>query len=201
MWTAKTFYSGEITGWAVFKENIHDLPAQVVDPSYFRGNVILQQVLGEGNSRELEIYHVTFKGGATTTVHYHETDQVLIATKGYGIVGIINSDSISNFDIKDVETVVMSKDGDIVRIPAFKMHFHGAASKEEFSHIAIRQMYYLDDSTRKLRRAENKWETDIMLEKHGDLDSSSRREIADRIGRIIQDVIYDKEVAKATKTD
>ena len=62
-------------------------------------------------------------------------------------------------------------------------------------------MYYLDDSTRKLRRAENKWETDIMLEKHGDLDSSSRREIADRIGRIIQDVIYDKEVAKTTKTN
>ena len=201
MWTAKTFYSGEITGWAVFKENIHDLPVQVVDPSYFRGNVILQQVLGEGNSRELEIYHVTFKGGATTTVHYHETDQVLIATKGYGIVGIINSESISNFDIKDIETVAMSKDGDIVRIPAFKMHFHGAASREEFSHIAIRQMYFLDDSTKKLRRAQNKWETDIMLEKHGDLDSSSRREIADRIGRIIQDVIYDKEVAKTTKTN
>ena len=95
----------------------------------------------------------------------------------------------------------MSKEGDIVRIPAFKMHFHGAASKEEFSHIAIRQMYFLDDSTKKPRRAENKWETDIILEKYGDLDSSSRREIADRIGKIIQDVIYDKEVAKATKTN
>lgn len=184
----------------MFKENIYYSPAKRVDPSYFRGNVILQQVLGEENSKELEIYHVTFENGATTTVHYHETDQVLIATKGYGIVGIINSDSISNFGIEDIETVTMSREGDIVRIPAFKMHFHGAASKEEFSHIAIRQMYFLDDSTKKLRRAENKWETDIILEKNGDLDSSSRNEIADKIGRIIQDLIYNKEVAKATKS-
>jgi quercetin dioxygenase-like cupin family protein len=195
--TTKTFYSGGITWWAVFKENIYNSPVKKVDPSYFRGNVILQQVLGDDNSKELEIYHVFFKDGATTTVHYHETDQVLISTKGRGIVGIINSDSIANFEIEDVETVPMNKEGDVVQIPAFKMHFHGAASREEFSHIAIRQMYFLDNSTKKIRRAENKWESDIILEKMGNLDSSSRRETADKIERIIQDVIYDNEVTKA----
>ena len=55
----------------MFKENIYDLPVKAVDPSYFRGNVILQQVLGEGNSKELEIYNVTFKGLDTTPGIYH----------------------------------------------------------------------------------------------------------------------------------
>jgi quercetin dioxygenase-like cupin family protein len=180
----------------VFKQNIYNSPVKKVDPSYFRGNVILQQVLGDENSNELEIYHVFFKNGATTTVHYHETDQVLIATKGRGVVGIINSDSIADFKVGDIETIPMNKEGDVVQIPAFKMHFHGAASKEEFSHIAIRQMYLFDNSTKKMRRSENKWESDIILEKKRDLDSSSRREIADKIGRIIGDVIYNNEGSK-----
>ena len=199
MSTTKTFYSGGFTWWAVFKENIYNSPEKKVDPSYFRGKVILQQVLSDENSRELEIYHVIFKDGATTTVHYHETDQVLIATKGRGIVGIINSDSISDFGIEDIETVPMNKEGDVVQIPAFRLHFHGAASMEEFSHIAIRQMYFLDNSTKKIRRAENKWESDIILEKKGDLDSSSRRKISDKIGKIIQSVIHNNEVAKTSR--
>lgn len=199
MLTAKTFYLSGITWWPVFKQNIHNSQVKKVDPSYFRGNVILQQVLGDENSRELEIYHVFFKNGAITTVHYHETDQVLIATKGRGIVGIINSDSISDFGIEDIETVPMNKEGDVVQIPAFKMHFHGGASKEEFSHIAIRQMYFFDNSTKKIRRAENKWENDIILEKKGNLDSSSRREISDKIGKTIQSVVHNNEVAKTSK--
>jgi mannose-6-phosphate isomerase-like protein (cupin superfamily) len=199
MLTAKTFYLSGITWWPVFKQNIHEAPVKKVDPSYFRGNVILQQVLGDENSRELEIYHVFFKNGAMTTVHYHETDQVLIATKGRGIVGIINSDSITDFGIEDIETVPMNTEGDVVQIPAFKMHFHGGASKEDFSHIAIRQMYFFDNSTKKVRRAENKWENDIILEKKGDLDSSSRREISDKIGKTIQSVVHNNEVAKTSE--
>lgn len=181
----------------MLKKNIYNSPVKNVDPSYFRGNVVLHQVLDDRNSRELEIYHVHFKNGAITTVHYHETDQVLIATKGRGIVGLINSDSISNFEIKDIETVSMNKNGDVVHIPAFKMHFHGAASKQDFSHLAIRQMCFFDSSAKKIRRAENKWESEIILEKEGNLDSSSRGEIADKIRGIIQDAINNSEVTKA----
>ena len=129
--------------------------------------MILQQILGEENSEDPRFITYLLKR-ATTTVHYHETDQVLIATKGCGIAGIINADSIANFEIDDIETVPLNKEGDVVQIPAFKMHFHGGASKEEFSHIAIRQMYFFDNSTKKIRRAENKWENDIILEKFGD---------------------------------
>jgi hypothetical protein len=195
--TAKTFYSGRITWWAVFYQNIYNSPVKKVDQSYFRGNVILQQILGEENSKELEIYHVSFKNGATTTVHYHETDQVLIATKGCGIAGIINADSIANFEIDDIETVPLNKEGDVVQIPALKCT--SRAAKEEFSHIAIRQMYFLDNSTNKIRRAENKWESDIILEENGDLDPSSRHEIADKIERTLQNVITNNEETKASK--
>ncbi|HZD36166.1 MAG TPA: cupin domain-containing protein [Nitrososphaeraceae archaeon] len=181
----------------MFEKNIYNSPVKKVDPSYFRGKVILQRVLDDRNSRELEIYHVYFKNGAITTVHYHETDQVLIATKGRGIVGIINSDSIANFEIKDIETVKMNKNGDVVHIPAFKMHFHGAASKQDFSHLAIRQMYFFDSSTKKIRRAENKWESEIILEKVRNPDPSYRGKIADKIRGIIQNAIYDSEVTKA----
>lgn len=189
--------TGEITSWVVFKMNIYNSPVKKVDPSYFRGNAILQQVLGDENLRELEIYHVFFRNGATTTVHYHETDQVLIATKGRGIVGVINSDSIANLEIEDIETFTMNKNGDVVHIPAFKMHFHGAASEQEFSHLAIRQMYFFDNSAKRLRRAENKWEREIILEKEGNLESSYRHKIADKIGGIIQDAISNSEVTKA----
>ena len=74
MLTTKTIYSGRITWWAVFKQNFYNSPVKKVDQSYFRGEVVLQQVLGDENSKELEIYHVSFKNGATTTVHYHETE-------------------------------------------------------------------------------------------------------------------------------
>jgi quercetin dioxygenase-like cupin family protein len=174
---------------AVLKQNIYDSPEKKVDPSYFRGKVILQQILGEETSRELEIYHVAFKDGATTTLHYHETDQVLIGTKGRGIVGIIKGDSITDFEIDDIDTVPMDNPGDTVHIPAFRKHFHGAIPNEDFSHIAIRQMYFFDESTKRTRRAENKWENDLIFEKTGHHDSSLRNEIADKIGQSIQKVI------------
>ena len=60
-------------------------------------------------------------------------------------------------------------------------------------------MYFFDNSTKKIRRAENKWENDIILEKFGDLDSSSRREISDKIGLKIENAIRNNEVSKASK--
>lgn len=177
---------------AVFKQNVYNSPEKEVDPSYFRGKVILQQILGEQHSKELEIYHVTFKDGATTTLHYHETDQALIATKGKGIVGTIKGNSITDFEIDDIDTVPMNNEGDTVHIPAFRRHFHGAIPSEDFSHIAIRQMYFFDESTKRVRRAENKWENDLILEKIGHHDSSLGREIAAKIGQKILKVVPPK---------
>jgi quercetin dioxygenase-like cupin family protein len=61
------------------RENIHNTKEVKVNQNYFTGSVILREVLGEKNSPEQEMYHVTFQNGALTTLHNHESDQILIA--------------------------------------------------------------------------------------------------------------------------
>jgi quercetin dioxygenase-like cupin family protein len=39
--------------------------------------------------RELKAYFVTFHDGARTRLHYHESDQILIAIDGTGFVEIV----------------------------------------------------------------------------------------------------------------
>lgn len=184
----------------MFKQNINYSPEFKVDPTYFRGNVILQKVLGEDTTRELEIYHVFFRDGAITTLHYHETDQVLIATKGNGIVGTIDTkSSIEDFETDEIKTVPMNDEGDIVHIPAFKIHFHGAIPKKDFSHVAIRQMHIFDSSTKKIRRSENKWENDLISENIGKHDFSLRDAIAKKIEDKIKMAIQ-RDVEKANSS-
>lgn len=184
----------------VFKQNINFSPEFKVDPTYFRGKVTIQKVLGEDITGELEIFHVFFRNGAITTLHYHETDQVLIATKGKGIVGTINRKStIEDFEIDDIRTVPMNDEGDIVHIPAFNIHFHGAIPKKDFSHIAIRQMHTFDSSTKKIRRAENKWENDLILENIGKPDFSLRDAIARKIEDKIKMAIQ-RDIGKANSS-
>lgn len=45
--------------------------------NYFTGNIIIREILGEDNSAEQEMYQVTFQNGALTTLHFHESDQIL----------------------------------------------------------------------------------------------------------------------------
>ena len=84
-----TYYSLTIKEESMQKENIHIAKEKKVNELYFTGNVTLREVLGEENSAEQEMYHVTFQNGALTTIHYHESEQILIATKGKGVVGSI----------------------------------------------------------------------------------------------------------------
>jgi quercetin dioxygenase-like cupin family protein len=53
-----------------------------INENYFTGNIIISEILGEDNSAEQEMYHVTFQNGALTTLHFHGSDQILIATNG-----------------------------------------------------------------------------------------------------------------------
>ncbi len=63
------------------KYNIYTAKEKNVNSNYFTGKVIIREVIGEVDSAEQEVYHVTFYNGALTTLHYHESDQILIATK------------------------------------------------------------------------------------------------------------------------
>jgi quercetin dioxygenase-like cupin family protein len=46
----------------------------------FRGNFEIRPIFNEPDSKEQEMYHVTFKDGAMTKIHTHESEQILIAT-------------------------------------------------------------------------------------------------------------------------
>ena len=88
-------------------------------------------------SIEEKIYHVTFKNGARTKIHYHQAGQTLIPTAGKGVLVIYSTRQTgSSVKIKKTESINLAK-GDAVYIPAHKLHWHGSLGKNNFSHIAI----------------------------------------------------------------
>lgn len=175
------------------KENIHNAKEIKVNENYFTGNVIIREILGQTNSAEQEMYHVTFQSGALTTLHFHESDQILIATKGKGVVGLINGTGVTKFEINDDDIIFFENEGDTVCIPANKLHFHGAINRgENFSHIAIRKIHKVNGTAETVRRAENKWEYDLISEETGNKDPQEIKKIAADIARKLQNAISKK---------
>lgn len=138
----------------------------------FIGNFEIRRIFNESDSKEQEMYHVTFKNGAMTKIHTHESEQILIATTsssensnnhsdvGRGFVVIIEKgentagDDDPKFDIS--KTIFLDKIGDTVCIPPNILHCHGSRNKEQdFSHIAIRRSA-LDSK----QQAKTLWEYD-----------------------------------------
>jgi quercetin dioxygenase-like cupin family protein len=116
-----------------------------LEKEYAIGKVTMNKVSDRFASKdlkkELKTYFVTFYDGARTRLHYHESDQILIATEGEGFVEIVKKieethDGEYTFVIEDATDF---KDGETVIIPAGKVHWHGAkkGSIGKFSHIAV----------------------------------------------------------------
>ena len=92
----------------VQKYNIHTAKEKIVNSNYFTGKVNIREILSEENSSEQEIYHVTFYNGALTSLHYHESDQILIATKGEGVVGLVEGSSVSK-SVVDIDSITFKR--------------------------------------------------------------------------------------------
>jgi quercetin dioxygenase-like cupin family protein len=110
-----------------------------VNPVYFTGKAHLKELSSIVKSKEQKIYHVTFQNGARTKLHAHTGGQILIATKGKGSLEIYlkSGNGKSKFSIKKTDKINLLE-GDIVYIPAKKLHTHGSIHKKQvFSHIAI----------------------------------------------------------------
>ena len=104
---------------------------------YFVGHALLHDISKIIKSKEEKMYHITFKKGARTKLHYHQAGQTLIPTGGKGTLVMYTARQIdSNIKIKKTEQIDLVK-GDAVYIPARKLHWHGAVGKNNFSHIAI----------------------------------------------------------------
>ncbi len=110
----------------------------------FIGKVDLKTILDEHESKEQEMYYVSFKKGARTRLHYHLSEQILIATKGKGVVVIFEKISSSrDNELEKSEVCKFDLDGekyDTFCVPAGKLHWHGAREGKDFDHIAIRKV-------------------------------------------------------------
>jgi quercetin dioxygenase-like cupin family protein len=123
------------------KSNIGQVVPDQSMLQYFDGNVEIKKMVTDVLTKEVETFLVTFFDGARTKLHYHETDQVLIATKGKGVVVLQTG---VKMDIDTTATVKMDElhyleEGDFVCVPAFKWHWHGAADKSTFAHYQIKK--------------------------------------------------------------
>lgn len=174
------------------KDNIYSAIEKKVNEDYFTGRVTLREIFSEQVHNEQEMYHVTFHNGARTTLHYHESDQILVATSGKGVVGLIKGTKVSDFEIDEKDIIFFEEEGDTVCIPANILHFHGAISgssdKGDFSHLAIRKMY-LNNITQAVKKAKNEWECDLIAKEIGNKDPLIIKQIARNISEKIQTVI------------
>jgi quercetin dioxygenase-like cupin family protein len=90
----------------------------------FTGPVTMQPIIGKELNGDLIIAQVNFGPGVRNKFHSHSSEQILIVTKGKGIVATE----------KEQKTVVV---GDIIFIPPGEKHWHGAAEGYKFSHLYI----------------------------------------------------------------
>lgn len=90
----------------------------------FTGPVTMRPIIGKELNGDLIIAQVNFGPGVRNKFHSHSSEQILIVTKGKGIVATE----------KEQKTVVV---GDIIFIPPGEKHWHGAAEGYKFSHLYI----------------------------------------------------------------
>ncbi|MFB5619461.1 MAG: cupin, partial [Candidatus Nitrosomaritimum aestuariumsis] len=90
------------------KSNIYSSGDQrKINPDWFTGRVHMKDVSSKIKSKEQGIYHVYFHNGAKTKLHWHNGNQVLIATRGTGSLEIFRKygTSKTNFKIKRIERI------------------------------------------------------------------------------------------------
>lgn len=93
-------------------------------PPLFTGVVTLNTPFADVLAADLSITYVHFPKGVRNKFHTHSNDQVLIVTKGKGIVAT-----------KEKEEQV--SEGDIIWVPKGETHWHGAGADDDFTHISV----------------------------------------------------------------
>lgn len=110
-----------------------------INPNWFTDKVHMTEISDVINSKEQHMYHVYFKNGAKTKAHIHNGNQILIVTKGNGVLEIFSKkeNKKDHFGIKRIQKISL-KPGDVTYIPKETLHTHGSSDKKNvFSHIAI----------------------------------------------------------------
>ena len=91
----------------------------------FTGGVVTRQnIITDRMGGNLIASIVNFSPNARNKFHSHTSDQILIVTKGTGIVATEQEE-------------VAVREGDIIYFPEGEKHWHGATKDSEFSHIFV----------------------------------------------------------------
>lgn len=73
-----------------------------INPNWFTAKVHMTEISGIIDSKEQHMYHVYFENGAKTKLHTHNGNQILIVTKGRGVLETFSKtgNKKDNFGIK-----------------------------------------------------------------------------------------------------
>ncbi len=104
--------------------NLKSVKKNTVGAPLFTGNVTRQSPMAVIEESDLSIDYVYFPKGIRNKLHSHSNGQILIVTKGSGIIATKSK----KFKVKV---------GDIVWIPAGETHWHGASANSDFTHISV----------------------------------------------------------------
>jgi quercetin dioxygenase-like cupin family protein len=175
----------------VNKKNLYACSEKKVNSGYFNGTVVIREVYNGDNSQDQELYFVEFSNGALTTMHFHETEQILIPVYGKGVVGELRENSISNFEIDDIDLNYLDI-GEIVSIPSNTLHFHGALPKQNFTHVAFRKLfdYECKNDVKSPYPTQTKWVSDFIGDELGSADPETIKNelgtISDKVNQSIR---------------
>lgn len=104
--------------------HVKDVKKQKLAAPLFTGNVLRQSPITDNEGSDLSIDYVHFPKGIRNKLHRHANDQVLIVTRGKGLV----------FNKGKLHKV---KRGDVIWTKAGEAHWHGASKHSNFSHISV----------------------------------------------------------------
>ena len=120
--------------------------------NYFLGKVLLHDVSKKLHVKDQKVYLVAFWHGARTKLHYHQGGQLLFVTEGKGML-VLYKKSSNGYDKVKIRASSKSrlKTGDMVYIPKYTLHWHGALKRNNLSHIAFNAF------TKKGKEADTIW--------------------------------------------
>jgi len=119
---------------------------------YFVGNAWLSDISVKLKIKGEKAYLANFNNGARTKVHYHQGGQILVVTRGQGMLVIYKKTNINKNTVKIKKLSQTSLgEGDVTFIPKNTLHWHGALKGKNFAHIA------LNIFTEKAKEAETIW--------------------------------------------
>ncbi|MDE1812238.1 MAG: cupin [Thaumarchaeota archaeon] len=105
---------------------------------YFVGDAWLSDISVKLPIKGEKAYLANFNNGARTKVHYHQGGQILVVTKGTGMLVIYKKANIKNDTVKITKLSQSSlTTGDVVFIPKNTFHWHGAVKGKNLTHIAL----------------------------------------------------------------